>query len=174
MPGWLWMLAGLAMGLFVALIVFLDAHYDLRKEAARDSGETAATPRAAPKPASPSDTTSQPPKPRFDFYTILPELEVFIPEPEQAQETGAPPPPVEKPGTYVLQTGSFQSNQEADRRRAELALLGIEANIQKVSVDQQTWHRVRIGPFERLDELNDVRVRLKEHEIEAILLKVNS
>jgi cell division protein FtsN len=174
MPGWLWMLVGLAIGLFVALLVFLDAHYDLRTEASRASREPAPASPSGPAEPPQAASTSAPPKPRFDFYTILPELEVFIPEPRQSQEADAPPTPVESPGTYVLQTGSFQSNQEADRAKAELALIGIQATIQKVSVDRQTWHRVRIGPFDRLDELNDVRARLREHEIEAILLRVNS
>jgi cell division protein FtsN len=174
LPGWLWMLIGLAMGLFVALLVYLDARHSLGREPTEASRGAVQSPRAATKNAASPDNESEPPKPRFDFYTILPELEVFVPQPEDSPDPGAPPTPVSKPGTYVLQTGSFQSNQEADRRKAELALIGIQANIQTVSVDKQTWHRVRIGPFKRLDDLNAIRSLLKEHDIEAILLKVNS
>lgn len=168
------MLIGLAMGLFVALLVFLDARHELRREPAEASRETVQSARTSAKDAKVQDSASKPPRPRFDFYTILPELEVFVPQPEDSPEPGAPATPVSKPGTYVLQTGSFKSNQEADRRKAELALIGIQAKIQTVSVDSQTWHRVRIGPFEHLDELNSIRSLLKEHDIEAILLKVNS
>ncbi len=115
-----------------------------------------------------------PPKPRFDFYTLLPEMEVVIPEEEI---TGKTPNegvrPVEQPGTYFLQVGSFRNGDQADRFKAEMALLGLETSIQKVSIDNKTtWHRVRVGPYSDLDVLNKTRRLLKQRGVESTLVKV--
>jgi cell division protein FtsN len=82
---------------------------------------------------------------------------------------------VETVGTYVLQAGSFKSFQEADRLKASLVLLGIEANIQTVTVNNKdTWHRVHIGPYKELAELNRIRARLRQNNIDTVLLKIKS
>lgn len=171
LPGWLWLLTGLAIGLFVALIVFLQGRSEEPGPRREARVEPAPKARAVqPEPEAPPAT-----RPRFDFYTILPELEVLVPEPEPPPSApDAPPPPVERPGTYVLQAGSFKSFQEADRLKAQLALIGVESHIQTVTVDGDTWHRVRVGPFERLDRLNAIRGRLREHDVQTMLLQLNS
>ena len=46
----------------------------------------------------------------------------------------------------MLQAGSYKNFADADRVRAQLALQGIESKVQKVTVDNDTWHRIRIGP----------------------------
>jgi cell division protein FtsN len=57
--------------------------------------------------------------------------------------------------------------------RAKLGLLGLETSIQTVSVDSaQTWHRVRVGPFSNLRELNDARALLKKNGVDAILIRL--
>ena len=60
-------------------------------------------------------------------------------------------------GLYVLQAGSFSAYADADRRRAELGMHGIESQIQRVMIDDKTYHRVRIGPTSDLEELNMLR-----------------
>ena len=73
----------------------------------------------------------------------------------------------------MLQVGSFRSSREAERRRASLALLGLEARVQEIAVDGEAiWHRVQVGPYDELNALNNARVRLRENDIEAIALKV--
>ena len=61
---------------------------------------------------------------------------------------------IERPGVYVLQAGSYRNEADADRVRAQLALQGVDAKVQRVAVDTDVWHRVRIGPISNLDELN--------------------
>ncbi len=157
--GWGGFLAGLALGLAVAGLVWLQQR-----------------PPAEPRPpARAKQDAPQAPRPRFDFYTILPELEVVIPD-EDRRKAGADraaAPAARDRGVYVLQAGSFRRYADADRLKARLALIGIEADIQKVSIQPgETWHRVRIGPFRSLAEVDAVRTRLHEHKINAILLKV--
>jgi len=81
---------------------------------------------------------------------------------------------VDRPGTYILQAGSFRSYAEADNLKAQLALLGVESKIDTVTVNNSdTWHRVRVGPYQDLRELNKIRTRLLNNNINAILLKIN-
>ena len=82
------------------------------------------------------------------------------------------PRAVVEPGVYVLQAGSFSTHGDADRRRAELALHGIESSIQRVTIDDRTYHRVRIGPTDDLDELNLLRSRLRAAEIDVLRIRL--
>jgi cell division protein FtsN len=56
--------------------------------------------------------------------------------------------------------------------RAQLALQGVESNIQKVSVDNDTWHRVRIGPINNLNKLEEIRRQLREAQIDAMVIRL--
>jgi cell division protein FtsN len=76
---------------------------------------------------------------------------------------------------YVLQAGSFRSYTQADKRKAALALMGIEATIQTIATDNSnTWHRVRIGPNANLTKLQQIRQKLRNNQIECQLLKIRS
>lgn len=120
-------------------------------------------------------TAKPPAKRNFDFYTLLPELEIIIPQ-EDIDSQGvqparqASPPPTHK-GGYLLQAGSFKRFSEADSLKARLALLGIEANIQSVDVNDTKWHRVRIGPSNDRQALEQTRQRLRTNHIDTILMQ---
>lgn len=169
LPGWAWLLAGLAIGLFAALIVWLNGE---RRTASAVSPEPK-PPVEKPAEVKPPKVIEAPPpgRSRYDFYTLLPELEVVVPD---AGTGGNAPKPrqVEEPGEYILQAGSFRNFADADRLKANLALLGIVANIQTVKVNDDTWHRVRIGPYRDLAELNRLRDRLHENKVQTMLMKV--
>lgn len=112
-------------------------------------------------------------KPEFDFYQMLPNFEVVIPEQDKEVRRSAEVAKVEQPGMYVLQAGSFRSATDADRLRAQLALVGLESDVQTVTIDKdQTWHRVRMGPFSNLDRLEAARKRLAENDIQALVIRV--
>jgi cell division protein FtsN len=168
-PGWLWMLFGLGLGLVVALGVYLRG-VDVPRESRSDSvaAQPGAPPSARAGGAEPADDGET----RFDFYEILPQFEVVVPEVETPTSRDAPPPRVEEPGSYVLQAGAFKSLGDADRLQASLALLGIESRIQRVTIDDDVFHRVRVGPISDLDELNRVRARLRQARIDHVLIKV--
>jgi len=183
-PGWVWLLAGLVLGLAVALIAYnfhgstpakpVPAQLDLPGEQADEAaGPAAANDKSgkhtAGKPLPP------PPKPRFDFYTILPEMEVVVAEEEIKGRPKGGVPQVDQPGTYYLQAGSFRAFDQADRLKAQLALLGLHAGIETVTVNKnETWHRVRVGPYKNLDDLNRSRALLKENSMAAVLVKLKS
>lgn len=114
--------------------------------------------------------------PRFTFYERLPKDEIIIPQ--EALDVGVdknknkePLESIVKQGSYVVQAGSFQEFADADRRKAELALLGLESTIQKVSIDKRNWYRVRIGPYTDLSDLNNTRQRLRVGEIDVLVIR---
>ncbi len=115
-----------------------------------------------------------PPKPRFDFYNLLPEMEVIVPDQQITDTSGKKGVKhVQQPGTYLLQAGSFRSQSQADQLRARLALLGLETSIQLVNIDnKQSWHRVRVGPYRNLSDLNQARNMLNKNGIDAILIRL--
>ena len=109
---------------------------------------------------------------RFEFYEMLPKSEVVVPDAAEDGGTDSAPGPLATPGVYVLQAGAYGSFAEADRVKARLALLGISSQIQRIAVEEQQYHRVRIGPIENLDELNRLRQRLREAKIDVMLIRV--
>ena len=162
-PAWIWFIVGLSIGLFVALLVYLTGANikSINKSAAKNNTQKS-TPDAN--------------KPRFDFYTILPELEVYVPEILDIKKsiqssTQSTLQSVPNNSMYFLQVGSFRKNADADKRRAELAFLGFESGIQTVTVNSNRWHRVRIGPIKGKDEISRIRARLKLNNIQNMLLK---
>jgi cell division protein FtsN len=173
------MLVGLSIGLVIAAVVYVRASDRVPPaNVANDAGPAAHKTPPATAPAKdsakpPVAEASSAPDKRFDFYEILPQYQVVVPEVESPANTGraSRSGPVEEPGSYVLQVGSFNGFMEADRLQAKLALLGIESRVQKVTIDDDVFHRVRIGPITDLTELNRVRRQLREAGIESMLLK---
>jgi cell division protein FtsN len=160
-PGWVWMLFGLAIGLSVAFAIYVrDRQPESPPPVARQPASLeSAIDDNREEPAA-AAVVEEPEESRFTFYDMLPNFEVVIPEQEPDVEADTKPQAVVKPGLYVLQAGSFTRFEDADRRRAELALQGIESTIQRVTIDDKAYHRVRIGPTDDVEELNILRTRL--------------
>lgn len=168
-PGWAWMLIGLMVGLFIAFLVYLqqnggkDALHKLTTPPAKPSADT----RSVKKPLQPAAPKKEEGI-SFDFYNILPEMEVVIPEEELKNN---PTTPQEK-ATYYLQVGSFQNSADAEARKAELFLLNFTPSVQTVTIDgNKTWHRVRVGPFSDRRKVDQARRRLQDNGIDFIMLK---
>lgn len=104
----------------------------------------------------------EPPPPKFEFYTILPEMEVAVPDLPPPPEDPTAPSESADIGQYALQVGSFKNASDADRLKATLILEGVPTTVNTVQVDTQTWYRVRVGPFETRQEMDDARSRLAE------------
>jgi cell division protein FtsN len=79
---------------------------------------------------------------------------------------------IERPGVYVLQAGSYRNQEDAERVRTQLSLQGIDAKVQRVAVDNDVWHRVRIGPISDINELNRVRKQLQAAEVDGLVIRV--
>lgn len=155
---------GLAVGLGIAVAVYI---HDRKPEEQTGKPKPA---RSTPRETAPEEVAEDPGR-KFDFYEMLPKFEVVVPDKEKAEASDARPA-IEKPGAYVLQVGSYRRFEDADRVRAQLALQGIESKIQRISIDNDTWHRVRIGPIADLAELNRTRDILRQAQIEALVIRV--
>jgi cell division protein FtsN len=172
--GWLGVALGLAAGLAVAALVYV-----------KDHKSPAAAAQLAKADKKRSRNTEQPPDPddagasagddsgtSYDFYSSLPKFEVVVPEKEKDVRPDIRAVPETRRGTYVLQAGSYKNFADADRVRAKLALQGVESKVQKVSVDNDTWHRIRIGPISDLDQLNRLRTILRKADVDVLVIRV--
>jgi cell division protein FtsN len=175
-PGWLWLLAGILIGLGLAWYLWSKGFIPqprVDSTAAEESVE----------PAGPIDTDEVAPagkeqrKSPYDFFTVLPEMEVVVPE----QELSAKSRPAETPaaqaqtqadtGSYLLQVGSFRDISDAEQFKARLALLGVAGQIQSVTVNDATWHRVRVGPVKGVQAADAMRTKLANNGIESLVMK---
>ena len=182
-PGWLWLGAGVTIGVLVTLLVNLapDAGVDARTVAG-SSGTGEIVSKKKPSPEK---------KPVFDFYTLLPESEVMVsneakhvsaasPKSEKSvvakvpAEKQAPVTVEAKPNRrYLLQAGSFRNPDDADRLRAQLLLWGLNARVERVIVKGgDAWHRVQLGPFTEQSSLNEARQTLAAHKIDSLMLQL--
>ena len=149
---------------------------------AQANGENGApAPIALPgKPGEPAPQNGD--KPRFDFYKILPGSAEAVPGPKAADaakgelKSGDAAKAKEAKDDLLkepvyLQTGSFQSASDADNQKAKLAMLGTEASVQQVMLQDKVWYRVRLGPFKKMDDVNNLRSELAKQGIDANLVK---
>jgi cell division protein FtsN len=169
---------GLAVGLCVAGVVYVSDHrapeappaeHPVPRRASADAA--AASTGTAGTDAAATDGTS-PAEAKYDFYHMLPKFEVVVPEKERGTQV-APAAQIDRPGVYFLQAGSFRDINVAERIRAQLGKLGIEATVQRVAVDADVWHRVRIGPIRDLAKLNRLRAQLRASELDALVIRVD-
>lgn len=186
---WLSFITGLMIGLTVAVVVYFT-----RVGVPPPSADaTLATAPASPPPAEETPPEPEvvlqedhsalaPPStgtaPDFDFYKILPEVEVKVPESELAVPAPAPaeapkPPAPQAATAYLLQVGSFQNFADADQAKAQLALQGITSRIQRVVVGgSDVWFRVQVGPYTTLQAVQDMRTRLMQAGANVVVLKI--
>jgi cell division protein FtsN len=171
-PAWMWLLTGLLIGLGLAYFLWSKGYIPQPGAEPSASSESAAL-------GSPADEEEmapagdEPPKSRYDFFTVLPEMEVIVPEQELAKKSQPPDTATVKAdtGSYLLQVGSFRSNSDAEQMKARLALLGINARIQSVTVNGATWHRVRVGPVSGARQADAMRNQLASNGIESLVMK---
>jgi len=162
-PAWLWLLAGILIGLGLAYYLWARGILpipEIEREASSNSGE-------APRAESPiaddlPSTTPKPDKPRYDFFTVLPEMEVVVPEQELKNSSQTQSQTLQQDSeSYLLQVGSFRQAGDAEQLKARLALLGVSAKVQSVNVNDTTWHRVRVGPIAGARAAEELRSRLR-------------
>lgn len=161
----------LGVGLSVALALFITGGKSPFENKVTPAAVIEAENLQVPD-AEQADAANDADKPRFDFYTILPGTETQVTEQEIKQKESAAIAVTE---SYFLQVGAFQTEQEADNMKAKLALQGIEAIVQTAEIPEKgTWHRVRVGPFSDINQINQSRSQLVDNGFPADLIKVNS
>lgn len=164
---WRWLLVAVLIAVFVGFLSFL-------REASPPTIESAHTITAPIKPEAIKNdalATEESSKPRYDFYTVLPEKEVVVPEQEVKTRTRAEKMGKASTGIFVIQAGSFRDIKDADKRKAQLALLGVESQIEPTRLGPTVWNRLKIGPFNSIARADEIRSRLKKNNIDAVVIK---
>lgn len=153
-------------------------------------------------PQTPQARTEPPAKPSFVFHQLLPEMEVLVPDEELGAAARPAAKPVRKPeeqkeppktpepkprqtakaeeqgkpeatgASYLVQVASFRKASDAEQLKARLALLGVQARIQQVSVNGKDYHRVRTGPYKGKHQVNKTRALLSSNGFESIAIKL--
>ncbi len=170
--GWVGVLCGLALGLSIAGIVYVKDHRPDAPMARSGKAEKKKSHGNELPDTEAGDSSAEEPAKSYDFYDQLPKFEVVVPEKDKDVRPDSKSVPETRRGTYVLQAGSYKNFADADRVRAQLALQGVESKVQKVSVDNDTWHRIRIGPISKLDELNRLRQILRKADVDVLVIRV--
>lgn len=185
------LLAGILIGIILGLITAGGvAWYMLKmpnpfvnkepREAVKLAPDAVKPAPAKTAPASSSEAAGEA-KPRFEFYKVLtdkPDAASTAPQhsekPAAAESKQAPATVAQPAGktaakeTYFLQAGAFSSAEDADKMKAKLAMLGMEASVLTVTIpDKGTWHRVRLGPYKGADEMNKTLAALKQNGVDA-------
>ena len=176
-PAWFWLLGGILIGLGIAVTLMMKGYLpEIKEHFPTLDNEPEKAESALVEDGDTKD--SKPKKKRYDFFTVLPEMEVVVPEqelsreadkPDQAPDTGL----TDTDDSYILQVGSFRSAPDAEQMKARLALLGSVATVQTVTVNGETWHRVRIGPFEGARKADEMRRMLSDNKIDTLVMKAN-
>jgi len=171
--GWTTFGVGLCLGLAVAVAVYVRDHRGDAPpapvvKAPKKKGHGSEPQDAGGGDAAVPDT---PPK-TYDFYNMLPKFEVIVPEKDRDVKPDVHQAPETRRGTYVLQVGTYKEFADADRERAQLALQGVESYVEKVSVNNNSWQRVRVGPIRNLDELNRLRQLLRKADLNVLVIRV--
>ncbi len=164
-PAWLWMLVGLLVGAFVMGLAWL------KLDSGQENGEewVGAKPDRQPQRVESKKSVEVPPhKPRFEFYEKLGSQEVLVPD-EQLDLRSE----VEKTARYEVQVGSFVKSSDAERLKAELALLGIETRVAEARIAAgKVRFRVIAGPFLGRSALDKVRSQLKSNGHGELLVRI--
>lgn len=177
LPFWVWLLTGFALGVGLSMFFILKdgmpASGPKPNPAAQPTGE-------GDKPlvelaAGDSRAREEARRPRYEFYSVLPEIETVIPDAElkrESEQTPATPPPgaAAAPKMY-LQVGSFGNAVDAETQKARLALMGVQAQVTPVRINERTWHRVRVGPYSDARALEAAKRELAAANVDAIALR---
>jgi len=171
-PAWFWLLGGILIGLGTAAFLMVRGYLpEIQQHLPTPDSKSAESGKSAVN----EEEIAKPKKPRYDFFTVLPEMEVVVPEQELSRkadktETVTDSSIAAAPDQYILQAGSFRNATDAEQMKARLAMMGSTATIQTVTVNGDTWHRVRIGPFKGARKADEMRRMLSDNQIDTMVV----
>lgn len=188
-PGWLWVLTGAVVVAFASFLFALREPGDQQpvraaaatspaanavkraEEEARVKAQEEARRKEKEKEEKEAAEKARAAHPRFQFYAVLPEREFIIPESEvktrkQQERLGEKPPGGE---IYMLQVASFKTAPEAERMKAQLALLGVQGRVETAQIGTATWNRVKVGPFASIASADKTRALLRDNHIDSVV-----
>lgn len=161
-----WILSLAAIGAFIGFIVYLNTLPD-----GSSRGDRPAPPATTGQPPARDGQAAQPEpatRPEFRFYDMLPDSEVVPPTVDEYR-----PSPARQNIRYMVQTGSFRSETDAERQRAQIAFQGLRATIQRTELDSgSVWYRVHVGPFDSRSQMNSAVDKLVAINIQPLVRQI--
>lgn len=194
MPYIIWGVMGALIGLALAFYLVSRDDWPLKnktnkpvpnvsQDATRvDSEPVAQLPRQAPpKPAPAKAPEPKPKQDEYEFYTLLTEekpvtdADLSAQVRREQQKPASQTQPASQPpssGSYLLQVGAYRTTKDAEQIKAKLAFQGMQARIETANVNGITWHRVRLGPFNRASDLDRAKQQLLNAGHKAMAIRV--
>lgn len=146
----LWLLTLALFGAFTFGLVYIGKHQRQFRHNTKKASKHQVIVNAAA-----NETVKASITPKFDFYTLLPQKNKNAVVPE-----------------YELDVATVKDYLEADHLKAEIALLGIEVNINSFKKDTQQLYRISTGPYDNKDAAIADQARLKQSNIKSSLKKL--
>lgn len=182
---WIWLLTGFILGaLSVGFVCLKYGSAPAQSDWIGTRPPTPAPLERERKHVSPEPARIQPP--RFDFYNLLTDQEVLVPDEENErqvrqspppvapqqppQQQEAAPPPASSGKRYMVQVSSFRGGKDAQALRAKLGLLGLRAKVNKANIKGSTWYRVQLGPYGSAAAMQDVRKQLASSGYQSLAI----
>ncbi|KAA3640258.1 MAG: hypothetical protein DWP95_08945 [Proteobacteria bacterium] len=162
-PGWIILSSGVLFGLLIAVIIYANGWVP---EPVKNNDKPAPD-QSAQQPVEDVSTHVAKRANNYDFYTVLPEMEVVIPKEDIAQEAAKK----NQNYQYILQVASFKNKADAEAMKAKIAFSGQIAYIQTINVNDTQWHRVRVGPFESGREADKQKRAIEKMGQRVLMLK---
>ena len=182
----IWFFTGLLIGLFVTFLLWLEFQpTDLPtvdSQEVSEANKKVESEQSEPKQSTSKNTKQESKKTNkktestaknndfdFQFYTMLPEMEVVVSGDKQKEKR----PKSSKSTKYELQAGAFRRHKDADGLKAKLSLLGLTARVQVVTIDDDRWYRVRVGPYESSKDAKVAKAQLLQNGIKATSYRIS-
>jgi cell division protein FtsN len=198
-PGWVLFTVGFIAGAFSVGLAWVKLGPPELKALSASLQAAAQAPPAAKAEEPPKHAGV--PRPQFQFYSLLPEREVMVsedevdrrakasssvpsPRPPAAAPPGAPvvtaetpPAPPAQPAPHadevlMLQVAAFKAKSDAENLKAQLALKGLQAGVESANIKGESYHRVRLGPYRSIEQLQSVRSRLRNGGFDSVVVRL--
>jgi len=177
-PGWIWLLVGLLGGLAIAAVLFVQGYWGKDGSLLPQPNPEARAPAPSEEPLAQAET-AEPKKPKYEFYDVLRDKEVIIPDadlPALAQAEADTPADAVVPANaetvrYLIQAGAFRSSSDAEALKARIALTGELARVESAEIAGGTIYRVRLGPYANASTLAAAKKTLGDNGIEAAAIR---
>jgi cell division protein FtsN len=177
-PGWIWLLVGVLGGLAIAVVLFIKGYWGQDGSLLPQPNPAARAPAPSEEPVA-QGGTPEPKKPKYEFYDVLRDKEVIIPDadlPALAQAEAEKPTDAVVPANaetvrYLIQAGAFRSSADAEALKARIALTGELARVESAEIAGGTIYRVRLGPYANASALAAAKKTLGDNGIEAAAIR---
>lgn len=166
---WKWALVILLISLFVIFLTYLNSS-SVDVEDWQKNQETLVSKKEAIKQQKKIQEEKN--EPIYDFYTILPETETIISDHEIGTRSREEKFGKGKKINYIIQAGSFRGFAEADKLRANLALMGVESKIEKAIIGNIIWNRVVMGPYSNSSKVSTIQKQLRKNGVDSRVTEV--